>query len=92
MSHMPPFYLRIGPISTLAASCCGFYWIRYTYKRGFYKVPRKNLMSLLTSGFSRKKRFADSEECDGETETATTKLRRCGSEAEKVDESKALSW
>ena len=78
---MPPFYFRIGPISTLAASCCGVYWIRYTYrpKRGFYQVPRKNLMSLLTSGFSRKKRFiADSEECDGETITATsptTKLR-----------------
>ena len=83
---MPPFYFRIRPISTLAASCW-VYWIRYTYKRGFYQVPRK--MSLLKSGFSRKKRFADSEECDGEIETATTKLRWCGSEAEKVDESKA---
>src|SRR6218665_705050 len=41
-------------------------------------------MSLLTFGFSCKKRVDDTEECDGETLRTPAKLRRCDSVVEAI--------
>ena len=72
MSHIAAAVLfpYISAIHCLAASDCGFFGIRQTYKQGFYQLPSK--MSLL-EWIVAKKRYDGSEDCDEETETATTK-------------------
>src|SRR6218665_341906 len=77
----------VGPLFERLPTAC----IRFVKQRlqSLYQFQPK--MSLLTFGFSRKKRVDDTEECDGETLRTPAKLRRCDNvvEAVKAAESKA---